>query len=122
MRAVIIGAVTLSAIALGACTPSRPSAKVAMQLAKDAAPLMSLCPEPQGIDPSRWPLSLTTAGVDSAYIGHGGLYIETDRDYVQESGVFVPYDAKSFVADPITGEDPVYLKVADGVFTYYIAG
>jgi hypothetical protein len=45
-----------------------------------------------------------------------------DRMYVQEAGVFIPCDESKFAAGSTTGEDPVYLKVADGVFTYYIAG
>lgn len=93
-----------------------------MQLARDAMPLMSLCPEKQKIDPSRWPPSLARAGVKSAYIGDEGLYLETDRIYVQEAGVFIPCDATKFGSESVTGEDPVYIKVTDGVFTYFVAG
>ena len=83
---------------------------------------MSLCAIKRSIDSSRWPPSFAGAGVKSVYIGHEGLYIETDRVYVQEAGVFIPCDAEKFRSDSAAGEDPVYLKVADGVFTYYIAG
>jgi hypothetical protein len=116
------GAALVAVFALTGCTPSRPSAQLAAQLARDAAPLMGLCATKQGIAPSQWPASFASAGVESAYIGYGGLYIETDRIYVQEAGVFIPCEASKFVSSSKTGEDPVYLKVAEGVFTYFIAG
>jgi hypothetical protein len=60
--------------------------------------------------------------VKSAYIGQGGLYLETDRIYVQETGVFIPCDVSKFVPASVASEDPMYLEVADGIFTYYVAG
>jgi hypothetical protein len=114
--------VSLLVIALTACTPSRPDAATALKLAKDATPLLTLCAEKQSIDQARWPSSFASAGVESAYIGYAGLYIETDRVYVQESGVFLPCNPTTFVLESITAEDPAFLEVGDGVFTYFIAG
>jgi len=105
---------------MAACMPSEPAATTAMQLARDAEPLLSLCHTRQSIDQSLWPPSLITLGAKSVYIGHEGLYIETDRFYVQEAGVFVPCDRDKFV--PREGEDPMFTKVANGIFTYFIAG
>ena len=82
---------------------------------------MALCPNRQSIDETRWPASFAGA-VKSAYIGQDGLYLETDRRFVQEAGVFIPCDVTKFAAASVTGEDPTYVKVADGVFTYYVAG
>jgi len=113
---------TLIAIALAACSPSRPSRDIAMRLARDAAPLMALCPAKQRIDAAKWPASFAGAGVESAYIGQSGLYVETDRLYVQEAGVFIPCDVSKFSSVTVSGEDPMYMRVADGVFTYYVAG
>jgi hypothetical protein len=112
----------LAAGVLAGCSPSRPSSDIALVLARDSAPLMTLCPNKQRIDAERWPASFAGAGVRSAYIGQGGLYLETERTYVQEAGVFIPCDVSKFTHASVTGEDPVYLKVADGVFTYYVAG
>lgn len=120
-RTVVKGVFVAAVFALSGCTPSRPSSQTAARLARDAAPLMNLCATKQNIDPARWPSSFVSSGVKSAYIGHAGLYIETDRVYVQEAGVFIPCDATKFVSESVTGEDPIYLKVADGIFTYYIA-
>ena len=112
----------LTAVALAGCSPSRPSSDIALVLARDSAPLMTLCPNKQPIDAAKWPASFAGAGVKSAYIGQRGLYVETDRVYVQEAGVFIPCDVSKFSSASVTGEDPMYLKVADGVFTYYVAG
>ena len=105
---------------LVACAPHRPSALTALQLSRDAAPLLRLCPTSQSIDQSQWPPSFASSGVRSVYIGHAGLYLETDRSQVQETGVFIPCDAATFIAAP--GKDPDYVEVAKGVFTYHIAG
>jgi|SRR6185436_18918544 len=122
VHAAALGATLAAVFVMCGCTPSRPSAQAATKLAHDATVLMTLCPTKQSIAQSQWPPSFADAGVESAYIGHDGLYLETDRIYVQEAGVFIPCDASKFVSSSISGEDPVYLKVADGVFTYYIAG
>ena len=122
IRTIGTGVVILSAIALGGCSPSRPSSETALVLARDSAPLMALCPTSQSIDANRWPASFAGAGVKSAYIGQGGLYLETDRFYVEEAGVFIPCDVSKFSSETVTGEDPKYQRVADGVFTYYVAG
>jgi len=114
--------VTLTAVALAGCSPSRPSSDIALVLARDSAPLMALCPNKQPIGTAKWPASFAGAGVKSAYFGQGGLYLETDRIYVQEAGVFIPCDVRKFSPAAVTGGDPMYLKVADGVFTYYVAG
>ena len=114
--------IALAAIALTGCSPSRPSSDIALVLARESAALMTLCPTKQRIDAEKWPASFASAGVRSAYIGQGGLYLETDRTYVQEAGVFIPCDVSKFTHASVTGEDPMYLKVADGVFTYYVAG
>jgi len=103
-----------------ACMPSEPAASTAIQLAKDAEPLLSLCNTRQTIDEPRWPAAFTTLGARSVYFAHEGLYIETDRVYVQEAGVFVPCDKGKFA--PQEGGDPAYTEVADGVFTYFVAG
>ena len=121
-RTILEGAALVASLALVGCTPSPPSTQTAVKLARDAAPLMSLCPTRQSIDASKWPPSFAPSGVKSAYIGHNGLYLETDRFYVQESGVFLPCDSTKFAPESVTGEDPAYVKVQDGVFTYYIAG
>ena len=110
----------VAGLSLAGCMPSAPSKVSALKIASDAASLMSLCPTRQSIDRSRWPASFEQSGVKSAYIGHKGLYIETDRLYVQEAGVFLPCDGSRFV--PPVGEDPAYTQVADGIYTYYIAG
>ena len=112
----------LVVIALAGCAPSRPSQDIALLLARDSAPLMALCPIKQSISAAKWPASFASAGVTSAYIGQSGLYLETDRLYVQEAGVFIPCDVRKFSSESVTGEDPMYMKVADGVFTYYVAG
>jgi len=112
----------LVAIALAGCAPSRPSQDIALLLARDSAPLMALCPTKQSIGAALWPASFAGAGVKSAYIGQSGLYLETDRLYVQETGVFIPCDVSKFPSASVTSEDPMYMKVADGVFTYYVAG
>ena len=114
--------VILAAVVLAGCSPSPPSSDIALVLARDSAPLMTLCPAKQTIDAAKWPASFAGAGVKSAYIGQSGLYLETDRIYVQEAGVFIPCDVSKFSPASVTGEDPRYLKVADGVFTYYVAG
>jgi hypothetical protein len=116
-RKILKGAAIL---ALVGCTPSPPSTQTAVKLAREAAPLMSLCTTRQIIDASKWPPSFALSGVKSAFIGDNGLYLKTDRFFVQESGVFVPCDSTKFA--PATGGDPAYVKVQDGVFTYYIAG
>jgi hypothetical protein len=121
-RKIPLDAALVAILALAGCTPSPPSTQTAVKLAQDAAPLMSLCHTEQSIDASKWPPSFAPSGVKSAYIGLNGLYLETDRVYVQESGVFVPCDSKTFAPESVTGEDPAYVKVQDGVFTYYIAG
>ena len=121
-RKVLDCASLVASMALLGCTPSPPSTQTAVKLAREAAPLMSLCRTRQSIHASKWPPSLAASGVRSAYIGHNGLYLETDRVYVQESGVFVPCDPTKFAAESVTGVDPAYVKVQDGVFTYYIAG
>jgi hypothetical protein len=122
IHTVTLAASLVTVCALAGCTPSRPSTQAAAQLARDATPLMTSCGTKKSIDPSSWPPSFTSSGVKSVHIGLEGLYIETDRVYVQEAGVFIPCDASKFASDSVTGEDPVYLKVADGVFTYYLAG
>jgi hypothetical protein len=121
-RKILKGASLFASMALVGCSPSPPSTQTAVKLAREAAPLMSFCPTRQSIDASKWPPSFATSGVKSAYIGYNGLYLETDRVYVQESGVFVPCDSTKFAPELVTGEDPAYVKVQDGVFTYYIAG
>ena len=117
-----VRAALLIAIALVGCVPSRPSPEVALLLARDSAPLMALCPTEQRIDATKWPASFAGAGVKSAYIGQSGLYLEIDRFYVQEAGVFIPCDVRKFFSASVTGEDPMYMKVEEGVFTYYVAG
>ena len=114
--------VIVTAAALAACSPARPSSDIALVLARDSASLLTLCPTKQRIDISRWPASFASAGVESAYIGPSGLYLETGRVYVQEAGVFIPCDVSNFSPASVTGEDPIYLRVADGVFTYFVAG
>jgi len=121
-RKILKGTAFVGSLILVGCTPSPPSTQTAVKLARDAAPLMSLCPTRQSIDASKWPPSFAPSGVKSAYIGHSGLYLETDRFYVQESGVFIPCDSTKFAPESVTGEDPAYVRVQDGVFTYYIAG
>jgi hypothetical protein len=81
---------------------------------------MALCPIAQHFEVTSWPPSFKAHGVKSAYIGHDGLYLETDRVYVQEAGVFIPCAGEQFV--PPEMEDPVYTQVGRGVFTYYVAG
>jgi hypothetical protein len=49
-----------------------------------------------------------------------GLYVETNRVYVDEAGVFVPCNVPDFA--PVSSEWPRYTKVSDGVFTYYYSG
>lgn len=110
----------LIGLAFLAFRTSRPAPELAVRLARDAQALVALCPKPQSIDSARWPPSFAAAGVKSVHIGHEGLYIATDRVYVQEAGVFIPCDAEHF--KPAGIGDPVYANVADGVFTYYIAG
>ena len=122
VRTVGTPVVILAAVALAGCSPSPPSPDIAVVLARDSASLLTLCPTRQRIDASKWPASFAGAGVKSAYIGQSGLYLETDRTYVQEAGVFIPCDVSKFSPASVTGEDPMYLKVADGVFTYYVAG
>ena len=122
VRTVATIVVILVVVALAGCSPSRPSSDIALVLARDSTPLMTLCPTKQRIDAERWPASFAGAGVRSAYIGQGGLYLETDRTYVQEAGVFIPCDVSKFTHASVTGEDPMYLKVAEGVFTYFVAG
>ena len=114
--------IAILSVVLAGCSPSRPSSDAALTLARDAAPLMALCPTKQRIDATKWPASLADAGVKSAYIGQSGLYLETDRFFVQEAGVFIPCDVSKFSSASVIGEDPMYLKVADGIFTYYVAG
>ena len=122
VRTVKTFVMTLTAVALAGCSPSRPSSEIARILARDSAPLMTRCPTKQRIEAAKWPASFAGAGVKSAYIGQSGLYLETDRVYVQEAGVFIPCEVSKFSPATVTGEDPMYLKVADGVFTYYVAG
>jgi hypothetical protein len=122
VRTVKTCAATLLAMSLTGCAPSRPSSDTALLLARDSAPLMALCPIEQSIDAAKWPASFAASGVESAYIGQGGLYLETGRLYVQEAGVFIPCDVSKFSSGSETGEDPMYMKVAEGVFTYYVAG
>ena len=121
-RIVKASVATLFAFAIVGCAPSRPSPDIALILSRDSGPLVALCPTKQSIEATKWPASFARAGVKSAYIGEGGLYLETDRAYVQEAGVFIPCDATKFSSASVTGEDPMYMKVADGVFTYYVAG
>jgi hypothetical protein len=110
----------LIVLAVLALRPSRPAPKLAVRLARDAQALVALCPKRQSIDSARWPPSFAAAGVKSVHIGHEGLYIATDRFYVEEAGVFIPCDAEHF--NPAGIGDPAYVNVADGLFTYYIAG
>ena len=121
-RTVKASVANFCALALVGCAPSRPSSDVALLLSRDSAPLVALCPTRQSIEATKWPASFARAGVKSAYIGEGGLYLETDRAYVQEAGVFIPCDVTKFSSASVTGEDPMYTKVTDGVFTYYVAG
>jgi hypothetical protein len=110
----------LGALFLAGCMPSIPSKTLALEIGSDAAALRALCSVKQRIDPAQWPVSFKRNGVESVYVGHNGLYIETDRVYVQEAGVFLPCDGSRFV--PPVGDDPAYKQVADGIYTYYIAG
>lgn len=118
--AAVLILIGLALLAFLAFRPWRPAPELAVRLARDAQALAALCPKPQFIDSARWPPSFAAAGVKSVHIEHEGLYIVTGRLYVEEAGVFIPCDAEHF--NPAGRGDPDYTNVADGVFTYFIAG
>jgi hypothetical protein len=109
----IVSVVTLGCV-------QRPSRVAALEIARAAAPFMTLCGTSQVVERSRWPGSFQRHDVRSVNLREPGLYVETSRAFADEAGVFVPCDASAFA--PVPYDWPRYSKVGDGVFTYYYSG
>ncbi len=71
------------------------------------------------IPKDQWPEYITAIGANRVFITKEGIYIELDRFFVDESGLFSPYD-KAFTAD--TTEDPAYLHLGGQLYSYHRKG
>ena len=69
---------------------------------------------------ANWPASLSALHPNGVRVTTEGLYAETWSMLASERGVFIACRPHEFAPQP--GSDPSYRAVADGVYTYYIAG
>jgi len=69
---------------------------------------------------SEWPPCLKDIEAKEVHIGKQGIFIELDRFFVDESGLYSPFDNESKKVSK--GEDPEFKYLAKSVYSYHRKG
>jgi hypothetical protein len=71
------------------------------------------------VPPEKWPAALKALNPKSVYSRPEGVYIVTSTFFVQEKGLFL---SRSSSFAPVTGSDPEYTQIVDGLYSYVLRG
>lgn len=71
------------------------------------------------IPPQLWPSYLNTISAKDVYLLDTGIYIQLDRFYVEESGLFIPLSDEDIDS---TKKDPSYILLIDDIYSYHLKG
>jgi hypothetical protein len=114
-RIVSLGAIAL----LGGCAPDLSESEI-QAIARDAPAMISNHPAPSIIEPKEWPPSIAALNPEAVFVSVDGLYVVTASFLTSQWGVFVPCSPRQ--RSPDSGSDPTYTPIAEGVYTFHIAG
>ncbi len=72
------------------------------------------------IEKQWWPAEIVELQPKSIIRGERGIYIKLDSFFVEESGLFIPSPGTTIA--PGTHQDPSYLLLDSGIYSYHVTG
>jgi len=74
----------------------------------------------QSIPKSKWPSYLQVIDAKSVHFNERGIFIELEHFFVEESGLYSPFDTGSDASQ--IGKDPEIIRLTKSVYSYNIKG